>query len=167
MTANGIFLVLSRTGHTRRIAEALAKLLGADVEAVSDRADRRGPLGYLKSGLESVLQASAPIDRPEHDPGRYDLVVVGTPVWAAGLSSPVRTWLWMQRDRLPRVAFFLTYGGFGADRVFGQMAALGAKPVATLALREDELARGKHEEKLAAFAGELRDRAARRRRRTA
>ncbi len=161
----------SRTGRTRRIAEALAEALGADVEPIRDPADRRGVAGYLRSGLESLLAASGPIERPAHDPGRYDLVVVGTPVWATGVSTPVRTWLWRERDRISRVAFFLTHGGLGASRVFGQMTELAGKTaVATLALREGEIARGRHEEKVAAFAAEVQQRAARaarRRRRSA
>ncbi|BDG02673.1 flavodoxin family protein [Anaeromyxobacter oryzae] len=160
----------SRSGRTRRIAEELAEALGADLEPIRDRTDRRGIVGYLRSGFESLLAASGPIERPAHDPGRYDLVVVGTPVWASGLSTPVRTWLWMEHDRLPRVAFFLTHGGSGAARVFGQMTRLAGKPVATLALREGEIDRDRHAEKLAAFAAEVQQRAARaarRRRRSA
>ena len=113
----------SLTGHTKRVAEALAKALGADLEELHDRTDRAGILGYLRCGVEVALGAMAAIDRPRHDPARYDLVVVGGPVWSASVSTPVRTFLWLERERLPSLAFFATLGGMGAQRAFGQMAA--------------------------------------------
>jgi flavodoxin len=141
-TMRALVVYYSRTGHTRTIAEALAPALGADVEELRDPTERRGVLGYLRSGLEATLGVLAPIDAPEHDPSSYDLVVIGGPVWG-GVPSPIRTYLWLERARLPRTAFFVTYGGFGAESVLEQMGALaGKKPVATLAVREREM--GEH-----------------------
>ena len=96
--------------------------------------------------------------------------MVGTPVWYAAVSSPVRTYLWMERDRLPRVAFFLTHGGFGSDRVLAQMSELaGKRPVARLVVRRREIEGGVQAEKVARFAsavaGALRARGAARPRR--
>ena len=51
------------------------------------------------------------ITPPKHDLSEYALVVVGTPIWAARLSSPVRTYLSQQRESLERVAFFCTQAG--------------------------------------------------------
>jgi flavodoxin len=153
----------SRTGNTRRLARALARALGADHEEIRDRADRAGIAGYLRCGLEALLEASTEIGPPKHDPAGYDLVVVGTPVWATSVSSPVRTFLWLERQRLPAVAFFATLGGAGSERAFGQMRALAGKaPAATLAVRESDLARGVPAERVARFAEALRAGAARR-----
>lgn len=139
-TMRALVVYYSRSGHTRTVAEALARALGADVEELRDPTERRGVLGYLRSGLEAGLGLLAPIRAPEHDPSRYDLVVVGGPVWSGGVPSPIRTYLWLERARLPRTAFLVTCGGFGAERVLEQMGALaGKKPVATLAVREREM----------------------------
>jgi len=67
----------------------------------------------------------------------YDLVIVGTPVWASNVSTPVRTYLSQNRGLLPRVAFFCTMGGRGSERALRKMEEIsGARPVARLALRE-------------------------------
>ena len=146
----------SQRGHTRKLAEAVARALGADLEEIREPTDRSGLLGYLRSGTEALLGVSAEIARPKRDAGRYDLVVVGTPVWAASVSPPARTYLWLERERLPAVALFCTMGGTGDARAFGQMAAIaGKKPIATLAVREAEIARGAPREKVAAFAAAL------------
>jgi flavodoxin len=158
----------SMTGHTKRVAAALAKALGADVEEIRDREARDGILGWLRSGLGAALGASAEIDPPARDPSRYDLVLVGGPVWSASLTPPVRSWLWLERERLHAVAFFVTLGGFGAERVLGQMAEVSRKrPLGTLAVREDELAKPATAERIATFAASLARAAQRRRARRA
>jgi len=69
------------------------------------------------------------------DPSIYDLIIVGTPVWAWSVSSPVRAYLLANKPRLPSVAFFCTLGGAGADRAFGQMQELaGKRPIGCLSL---------------------------------
>jgi hypothetical protein len=142
----------SRTGHTKRLASAIASELGADLERIHDPTDREGVVGYLRSGLESYAGLLVPLEAPRLDPSNYELVIVGTPVWAMSVSPPVRTYLWRERERLPQVAFVATLGGMGAERAFGQMGTLARRaPVATLAVRERVIARGVPREEIARF----------------
>lgn len=147
-----LVVYFSRSGRTKRLARAIAAAAHAEVEELRDPTDRSGVVGYLRSGAEAFAGVLAPIEHPRRDPAEYALVVIGTPVWNMSLSAPVRTWLWYQRARLTRVAFFATLGGMGDRRVFEQMAvAAGREPVATLALREGELKRGVPRAAVAAF----------------
>lgn len=146
----------SHGGNTRRLARAIAEALGADVEEIHDRVDRSGIFGYLRSGLEVLLEVSTEIQRPRHDPADYDLVVVGSPVWVGSPSTPVRTYLWLERERLPVVAFFVTLGGVGSERALALMRGVaGKEPVATLAVREAEMSGGVPRPRVAAFAEAL------------
>ena len=146
----------SRSGHTRTLARAIATALHADVEEIRDRTDRSGILGYLRSGLEAWGGVLAGIEPPRRDPARYDVVIVGTPVWNMSLSSPVRTYLWSVRARLPRVAFVVTLGGAGEARTLAQMqAAAHRAPIAAIAVRERALARGAPRAEVARFAEEV------------
>ena len=144
----------SRTGHTKRVAQALARRLDADLDEIRIVQPLAGVAGYAMCAIEAIA-GLAPALRPMHrNPAAYELVLVGTPVWFWSLASPVRSWL----ERNPpkhRVAFFCTMGGSGAGRVFATMAELaGREPVATLALLEKELA-GPFEDRLDDFAGRL------------
>jgi len=144
----------SRSGHTRRVAQALGRRLDADLEEIRIVQPMGGALGYAMCAIEAIA-GLAPALRPMHkDSAAYELVVVGTPVWFWSLSSPVRSWL----ERHPpkrRVAFFCTMGGSGAEHVFATMAGLaGREPIATLALLEKELD-GALEQKVDAFAQRL------------
>ncbi|HOX07876.1 MAG TPA: flavodoxin [Planctomycetota bacterium] len=145
----------SRTGNTRKVAQALARELGAEAEKINEPETRGGLLGYLLAGRDAALKRLTPIEPLAFDPAAYDLVVLGTPVWAWTMASPVRTFLTEQAAKLKGVAFFCTQGGSGAERAFRQMEELaGRKPVATLALLEKEL-KGDFGAKVKEFAKKL------------
>lgn len=146
----------SRTGHTRRVAAAIASACGAEIEAIRDSRPRTGLLGWWRSGKEAWQGRPADILPIDKDPGEYDLVVIGTPVWAGRMSSPVRAYLTGQQARLKRVALFCTEGGSGGEKVLRQMAALcGHEPLATLVVTERELGSGAVDGKLAGFTRAL------------
>jgi flavodoxin len=145
----------SRTGVTGSVAHVLAGELGADLEEIRDRKDRRGLLGYLAAGKDAVLKRLTDIDPPQKDPTAYDRVVVGTPVWAFTMAPAIRTYLTQRGPELKHVAFFCTMGGGGDQKTFRHMADLvGHPPAATLALLEKDVRRG-------AFAGAVKEFAAR------
>jgi hypothetical protein len=89
----------SRSGTTRKLAEGIAESLGADMEEIVEPRDRRSRRGYVRSLLEAFWQRPAPISPAKKDPAAYELVVIGTPVWAASLSSPVRSYLLANKAR--------------------------------------------------------------------
>jgi len=151
-----LVVYFSRTGHTRLLAQQLAAALQADLDEIRDDTNRRGILGYLRSGSEAWFGRRARLRPPGRPPQDYELVLIGTPVWRMSVSSPVRTYLADHAAELKQVAFFATMGQFGAERAFGQMqAACGRAPLATLALRERQLAGAGAAEAVAAFAGRL------------
>ncbi len=154
----------SRTGNTRRVAQALAQRLDADVDEIRIVQPMAGALGYAFCALEAIARLEPALRPMKKDAAAYDLVVVGTPVWFWSLSSPVRSWLTRHRMQ-GRTAFFCTMGGSGARRVFCTMAQLADRePVATLALTDREVAAGG--DKLDAFVRQLQSGAPRRPRRT-
>jgi hypothetical protein len=138
------------------LAERIALALGADLEPITDTRRRSGLIGYLRSGFQATTGRLATIAPITRDLTAYDLVVIGTPVWNAAVSSPIRTFLTAARSSIKRTAFFCTYGGRGAERAFEQMASVaGRMPVATLAVKETELEQAEVLTRIAQFAGRL------------
>ena len=90
---NGLIVYFSRTGRTRKVAEAIQALTGFDIEEIKEAKGRGGPIGWLKSGMESTRKMLPRIEAPQHDQASYDLVVIGTPIWASNMSSPVRAYI--------------------------------------------------------------------------
>ncbi len=146
----------SRSGTTRHAATQIASALGADLEDIRDCRSRSGIAGYLRSAAEAGLEAGSDIERATHDPSGYDLLVLGSPTWAASLSSPVRSFIWRHRDHFKEVAFFATCGGRGGDRVLEQMAsATGKTPIASLVLREGPVLGGKANDAVRGFVATI------------
>ncbi|MBW9105183.1 flavodoxin family protein [Paraburkholderia phenoliruptrix] len=151
-----LIVFFSRTGTTRRLATALAGLSSADVEEICDYTERRGASGYLHCVFDSWRKRPAEIVPTGLDPSQYDLVVIGTPVWAGAVSAPVRAYLLQNRSKLRHVAFFCTLGGLGAEGVFDEMRALAGKaPVAQCKVRAAEIEHGVAAAAFEAFAATL------------
>jgi flavodoxin len=130
----------SRTGTTRKLADAIVAATGWDVEPIVDTCDRGGFWGFLRSGFQAVTQRRTRLQPSRRDLRSYDLVLIGSPVWDRSVSTPVRTYLGDHAAELPNVAFFLTFGGDGKEQAFSQMSALSGKaPLATLALTQEQM----------------------------
>lgn len=146
----------SWTGHTRQIAEAIATQLGADVEPIREVHNRAGWLAYFRSAWEALHKTPAAISDIEKDPAAYDLVVLGTPVWAGHVSSPMRAYVAKQRTAFKRIAVFCTEGSASGARALAEMADLAGKdPIATLIVTERDISSGDFRQKVAAFANAL------------
>jgi len=158
MEAKKVLIVYySRTGTTRAAAEAMASELGADLEELIDTKSRGGPLGFAIAAKDAALKRPTAIEDVKRDPAAYDLVLIGTPVWAGTMCCAVRACLTQQKGRLPDVGFFLTTMSSGAGRTFRHMAELcGKEPVAALPLFAREVKSGRHLDKVKAFAEQLR-----------
>jgi len=142
----------SLTGHTKGIAEAIAGELSADIEQIKDMKSRAGRFVMFWSGRDALFKRPGLIQPTQKEPCKYDLVVLGTPVWAWAISSPVRAYIMQHASSLKQVAFFCTEGGSGGKRAFGQMGELiGKQPVATLEVTESDLKTGADNDKLKPF----------------
>ncbi len=154
--SNVLVVYFSRSGHTRKAAEAVASALDADLEPLLEPRSRRGFAGYLRSAWESLAERTSELLPVEHDVSEYELVVVGTPVWNHSVSTPIRTFLREHGAKIRRVAFFVTEGSSGAERVFRQMEQLlPCKPEAELTLLAREIDHGLHVIRVERFAERL------------
>lgn len=151
-----LVIYFTRSGNTEQLAEVLAAALGADCERVCERDDqarRAGPLGYWRSLRDALKRRPATLLPTKHDVASYDLVAIGTPVWAGRPSTPIDTWLRQRADTLKRVAFFCSMGGRGSETTFDEMRKLCVKtPVATCAVTARDISRDDDRELMKAFA---------------
>lgn len=128
------------TGNTRRVAEVVAERLTADLEEIrpKDKVEvdikGKGLRNFLNMGrvvFGGKAKRAVDLESPIHDPADYDLVVVGTPVYANTLPAEPRMYLVEQRDRFKSVAFFCTGEAPDNSHVFDLMReACGLSPKA-------------------------------------
>lgn len=144
----------SMTGNTLRLAEEIRAAFGvdADLERIAEPRARHGLFGVLRALFDAILRRETPISPVDHDPAGYSLLVMGGPVWAGRMASPVRTYARRHAAAAPRVAFFCTEGGRGADTAFGELGQLsGHTPCATLAVDAQHLDAAAHRDALVQF----------------
>ena len=130
----------SQGGNTAYAAEALARLLDADLLRVEPEKSypSKGFAKFFWGGKSSVM-AEAPVLRPySFQAAEIDRVIIGFPVWAGSFAPPIRTFLRENRKVLAskRVAAFACQSGSGAERAFGKLReSLGGRELdATLIL---------------------------------
>lgn len=146
----------SRTGNTRKVAEALAGKLGADIEELKEDINRRGFIGYLTAGRDGMLKRKTRINPLSNNPSDYDLVLVGGPIWGFNLAPPLRTFLSEFKGKLKQTAFFCTMGGSGDTRTFIEMEKeCGLTPKKNLSVTEKEVADCSYQDACKAFSKRL------------
>jgi menaquinone-dependent protoporphyrinogen IX oxidase len=147
----------SRTGITRTVAQYVAEALGADVEELIDTKNRKGPLGFVIAGKDAAMKKLVPIEPPKYDPSRYDLVVVGSPVWANTMSSAVRAYLTEHGDKIRAAALLATTHTSGVEESQRDMRVfLHCDVIAAIGLRQKTVKRGEHSTALDAFIDKCR-----------
>jgi flavodoxin len=110
----------TRSGNSRFIAETIAAEIGADVEEVIDLKKRTGILGWLRGGRDARQGKETEIAPTKKTPANYELIVVGTPIWAGNPTPAINTYLKKNDLSGKKVAAFFSQGGkkiVGVDEV--------------------------------------------------
>ena len=115
---NAAIVYYSMSGNTRYVAEKLAASLGADlIPLVPQKAyPDSGFKKFLWGGKSAVMGEKPKLESYAFDSAAYDLVILGSPVWAGTFAPPLRTFLHQHRDDLKSkrlAAFFCCSGGPG------------------------------------------------------
>jgi len=114
----------SRTGHTEKLMREIAAELKCEAVKLDDGVDRAGVKGWLRSGMQAMSRRLPAVRPPETalPLESYDLVIVGSPVWAGRCAAPVRSFLMQYGEMLRRTAYVITRSSdIRYEEVFEQM----------------------------------------------
>ncbi len=135
-----LIVYYSRTDVTRKIAEAIQKELDCDIEEITDNGKYNGKLGFLKGGMNASMRRTSDINPMRKNPSDYDLTIVGTPVWASNMATPVFSYLMKYKDEINDMASFCTCISSGYEQTLINLAAVSAKKqVATMYLTAKDI----------------------------
>jgi len=155
---NALVVFFSRDGTTRKIAQAIGNRLRCKVEEITEPKGRKGFLGFMRSGYQAYRQKASKINPIIARVKCFETVIIGTPLWAGRLSSPVRAFLIKHGKDLRKVAFFCTKASSEASKVFDAMESLtGKAPVAILDLKREEVNKHMNYRKLNDFLAKIRN----------
>ncbi|MCS7098115.1 MAG: hypothetical protein NZ922_03955 [Candidatus Methanomethyliaceae archaeon] len=146
----------SRTGNTKKVAEKIAEILNCDIEEIVDIKNRSGIIGFLRSGYEAARRKLTIIAKTKYNPSDYDVVIIGTPVWAGNISVPIRTYIIMNRNKFNKLAFFCTMKMRSSPMIFKEMRELCQKdPISALIIRTSEINSGTYIKKVEEFISKI------------
>ncbi|WP_303234844.1 flavodoxin family protein [Methanosphaera cuniculi] len=83
----------TRTNKTKMVAEKIAQMKNADMLEIIDKKDRSGALGYIGGAISAVRNSSTPIEYDVKDLSKYDIVYLGSPVWASKPAPAIREYI--------------------------------------------------------------------------
>lgn len=130
----------SKTGNTERAAKDIAAALGADLEKIEDKKNRRGILAWFSAGRDASKKRQTQIETSGKNPADHDLVIVGSPVWAWNITPAMRTYLGDNKENIKKYAFFVTSGNTDSEKIAPHVREImGRDPLAHVGFNAAEL----------------------------
>lgn len=123
-----LIVYYSRTNVTKKIAEMIRKELNCDIEEITDGDKYKGKIGYMKGGMNASMGRTSDINPITKNPADYDLVIIGTPVWASNMCTPIYTYLLKYNQQIKNMASFCTCIGGGYEKALEKIAEVSGKP---------------------------------------
>jgi flavodoxin len=137
---DALVVYYSRSGNTRRLAREIAEHIGCDIDEICPEENYSGVLGFLKSLLHAGLNRHPRIQQPKKEPSDYEVVILGTPVWAGKAAAPVKTYSEEHKHKISALALFCTKSSSPHEGVFSEVEdILNKKGEAYLAVTRKEL----------------------------
>lgn len=141
----------SRSGTTKKVADSISTMLKCDIEEIIDEKNRKGIIGFIKSGRDAMKKSLTTIKPMKLDPANYDLVIIGTPIWASTFVPAVRAYIENNKDKIKAIGLFFS-GGETSNNSISQMEELiGKKAKASLGLTTKEVKSESYIEKVKEF----------------
>ena len=114
-------------------------------------------MAYMRCAFEALAGRLPEIEEFPRNLREYPLIVVGTPVWAGHVASPVRSFLAQHRNEIGTLCAFCSMGGRDPAKTFADIGVVSGKRLtATLAISEQELAAPEYAARLDGFVAAIR-----------
>ena len=111
----------SKTGKTKEIAHSIANELadGNEVKMrrIKMKTERNLLATYLLDAKKAIRREKPEIEVPDYDHKNYELILLGTPVWANKPAPSINTYLDRSDFRNKKVALFVTRRMMGGKKV--------------------------------------------------
>jgi flavodoxin len=108
-----LVIYYSHDGNTRLIAQAIAEAIGADTLELKPTKEvaSEGFAKFLWGGAQVMMKRTPSLLPFDKQPQEYDLLFIGTPVWAWTYTPPLRTFFSTTDLTGKKIALFCSYAG--------------------------------------------------------
>ena len=107
----------SWTGKTKLVATSISKILNADLGKIEEVKERKGLFGFIRGGYSAMRGRCSQIKPFKFDLAMYDLIFLGTPVWALRPAPAINAFISRADLTDKKVVLFVTMGGLGGRKV--------------------------------------------------
>ena len=111
-----LIIYYSLTESCKIISDILAKEIEADILRIKPKKDvsPKGFMTYIKGGRQVLLKEKPEIESYEFLAEKYDLLIIGTPVWTGNYVPAIRTFFSENKIENKKIALFCCHrGGMG------------------------------------------------------
>jgi len=117
-----LVIFYSFEGNTKYIAENIAEAVGADMLELKPKKDvsSGGFMKYLLGGSQVVLGKKPELNDLDKNLEEYDVIFIGTPVWASNYAPSLRTFFSQVNLKNKKIALFCCNRG-GVGKTFTAM----------------------------------------------
>jgi len=134
-----LIVYYSLTGNTQFIAEALRDTIEADILELKPIKELKADSGtrFMWGGYQSTMKKKPKLMDFDINPLKYDLIILGTPVWAWNISPPMRSFLSKFDLTGKKVALWMCHAGDGIKAMSRFKEALkGANIVESISFQQ-------------------------------
>ena len=123
-----LIIYYSFEGNTKLIAENIAKTINADVLEIKPEKEikTKGFMKFFWGGKQAMMNEKPALLPLNKNPENYDIIFIGTPVWAWGPAPPLKTFFDKHNFENKRIALFCCHGG-GKGKIFEKMKQLSGE----------------------------------------
>ena len=116
----------SLTGKTENVAKAIADASGGQIYKIQVAKSYPSDTKERRAILEQEIEQNylPPLATSNINPENYDIIFLGSPVWANHISQPVKSFLAKYNLTDKHVIPFVTHSGGGKGQSFKDVAAL-------------------------------------------
>lgn len=118
-----IIVYYSLTGNVDYVARKVAEKLDSDILPLSvlNAYPDKGFKKFYWGGKSAVMKESPELNEYKFDKDKYDLVILGTPVWAGTFTPPLRTFIRDNDLKCKDLSFFACCSGAGTMRCINNL----------------------------------------------
>jgi len=108
-----LIIYYSLTGNTKYIAEIIKEATNADILPIKPikELNPKGSMKFIWGGAQASMKKKPKLEPIEINPNDYDMIFIGTPVWAWTFSPPIRSFLAEYDLSGKSVALWICHGG--------------------------------------------------------
>lgn len=108
-----LVLYYSFEGNTKMVAEIIADSLEADIKEIKPvkEIESKGFSKYLWGGRQVLMGKKPEIEPLNLDFSIYDIILIGSPIWAGSYAPPIKTVLESDCIKAKKIGYFFCHQG--------------------------------------------------------